>query len=793
MKGLHRSRRPQGHLSTAVVWAAVASCAVAWARGQEAADSADRLRLRDVEQRQVQVQSLVSQATAGLAQLIDDFETSGLGDGDEARLLRELHGVLGRLTAQQLRELVQLLREARGRDAPEVGETARSAYARQQQVLTELRRLLAEYQRAQSVHMLAEQVRRLAERQHAAMRASIDLARTHGERAGQSSDERVRTALATQAAQQRALAAEFEETLQRLEQLAATAEGETGRRLSGAVSEARLRQTAQQMAQAAGDLQQGALFRAATLQRSSRDGLAAVWRRLLPPRDARQQLADAELALQQLIEQQSQVTRQTEQATTPGEFAAAERRQGDLVDRADVTRSDVEGLAPRAAEAVREAIRQMQQARSQLDRGQPTATEPQRHAAEQLAEARRLLQEQRQQLDAAAAASPAASPADGSRADSNPALLEPSAPADPQWQQTFDQLSRTVAAQRQLEQAIAEQARATEATRQAAGATDRSSDASSSSEAAEAQQTRAAEAAAAAAPAVAAASPEAGQALRAARQSMDDARSTLQQAAQGRGEPAAALPAQQAAGERLDEARSRLAERARELAAALGDDALAAAQRSALMAELARQRDAAESARQAWSQAGQSPSSEAAADASALPDRMQQGAETVRQADARDGALLPPGARASVRAAAEAMQQAAEAGRRGQSLPAAEAAASARDRLDEALSALSAMQPAFATAPSGANAPAPPAPQAGPAGDPRQADLRRDGGAASAGPTAGGDAAAFLALPPREREMLQQHLGERVPPDYAALVEQYLRNLARPAGGGDVRSGREAP
>lgn len=793
MKRRPASGCPLYRVRLAVVSAAVAFSVAPASRGQEAADGVDRLRLRDVEQRQVQVQSLVSQATAGLAQLLDDFETSGLGEGDEARLLRELHGVLGRLTAQQLRELVQLIREARGRDASEAGEPARSAYARQQQVLTELRRLLAQYQRAQSVHMLAEQVRRLAERQHAAMRASIDLARTHGERAGQSSDERVRTALATQAAQQRALSAEFEETLQRLQQLAATAEGETARRLAEAVSEAQRRQTAQQMAQAAGDLQQGALFRAATLQRSSRDGLTAVWRQLLPPRDARQQLADAELALQQLIEQQSQVTRQTEQATTPGEFAAAERRQGDLVDRADVTRSDVEALSPGAAEAVREAVRQMQQARSQLDRGQSAATEPQRRAAEQLAEARRLLQEQRQQLDAMAAASPPASPADGSRASSDPALSEPSAPADPQWQQAFDQLSRTVAAQRQLEQAIAEQSRATEATRQAAAATEPAFDAASSSQAAEAQQTRATEAAAAAAPAVSAASPEAADALNAARQSMDDARSALQQAAQGRGEPAAALPTQQAAGERLDEARSILAERARELAAALGEDVLAAAQRSALMAELAMQRDAAEGARQAWSQSGPSPSSEAAADASALPERMQRGAETLRQADARDGALLPSVARASVRAAAEGMQQAAEAGRRGQPRPAAQAAASARDRLDEALSALAAMQPAFATSPSGPDAPAQPAPQAGPAGDPRQADPRRDGGPASAGAANGGEAAAFLALPPRERELLQQHLGERVPPDYAALVEQYLRNLARPAGGGDVRSGREAP
>ena len=38
--------------------------------------------------------------------------------------------------------------------------------------------------------------------------------------------------------------------------------------------------------------------------------------------------------------------------------------------------------------------------------------------------------------------------------------------------------------------------------------------------------------------------------------------------------------------------------------------------------------------------------------------------------------------------------------------------------------------------------------------------------------------AGFLGLPPREREAIQQSLGEKYPQEYGAMVEQYLLNLA---------------
>jgi hypothetical protein len=37
----------------------------------------------------------------------------------------------------------------------------------------------------------------------------------------------------------------------------------------------------------------------------------------------------------------------------------------------------------------------------------------------------------------------------------------------------------------------------------------------------------------------------------------------------------------------------------------------------------------------------------------------------------------------------------------------------------------------------------------------------------------------FLHLPPRQREMIRQALSEKLPPDYAAMIQQYYINIAR--------------
>jgi hypothetical protein len=43
---------------------------------------------------------------------------------------------------------------------------------------------------------------------------------------------------------------------------------------------------------------------------------------------------------------------------------------------------------------------------------------------------------------------------------------------------------------------------------------------------------------------------------------------------------------------------------------------------------------------------------------------------------------------------------------------------------------------------------------------------------------AGGDGS-FLHLPPRQRELIRQALSGQLPPEYAAMIQQYFVNIAR--------------
>ena len=47
----------------------------------------------------------------------------------------------------------------------------------------------------------------------------------------------------------------------------------------------------------------------------------------------------------------------------------------------------------------------------------------------------------------------------------------------------------------------------------------------------------------------------------------------------------------------------------------------------------------------------------------------------------------------------------------------------------------------------------------------------------------------FIHLPPRQRELIKQALNEKLPPEYAALIQQYYINIARgkPASSPDKR------
>lgn len=819
-----------------VGWMAALWVPVSWCAQTPPDDPRDLAQLDEVQRRQLDVRQRLERAGEQLSRLETEFRSSGVDDPETLGVLRALRRVLAELTAEQLQEVLQALQ--RSRTAQGLwAEPAQAAFTGQQAMIARLRAVLDAHERNQSAHRLAEQVRGLMDRQHAAMRSAIDLARAHGERIGLNPDERIRTALAAQATQQQSLTAELESLLQRMDRLAASSDGEVARRVADAASEARRRDLARQMAQAAGDLQTAALYRAANGQRASRDGLRAVWQRLLPPRDETRRLADAAAELQQLIDAQLRLAEQTDPAPTadparppgttpppPSLPAAApaelERAQADLVDRTDLARSDLTPQVPHAAETVREAMRQMQQARAALDRAAleraelAPAAQAQRQAAETLQQARdQVLAELARLLDNQAARQTATQqprPGDAS-ADT------PASPEDDRLGASRQALSAVRALRDRLE-ALREQ------TAQAQG--------NQLAEVAPAQR-RLGHDTARLAEALSPLEPAAAEALAQASARMNEAAAAMDrppplepsgQPAEPNGPPVepngppaepngqAVARAQQAAAERLSAAERQLARRVGELEQASGE--LEQVRRAAAMldAAVARQQEASQTTRQLASPDAAADATTETARALAQQDAARSAVEAARpqvQAASSAAAQSLDSARAAMSAAAESLSRAAPRQAQSAQRDAEDALARARAQLDERAAAVARSQASspptsagslarvrqvareLSPAPSSATASSPPAAAAGPSpqdpanapvgssADPRAWDGRRDGGAVGAAGNAAADSSGFLGLPPRERAALQQGLSERIPPEYVELVEQYLRHLAR--------------
>ena len=101
---------------------------------------------------------------------VADFRDNGLGDGEDVRTLTAVRQVLGKLSADDMRQVADLLRRAHGTDVA-------TAYAGQQDIVARLRSLLVRYQRQQRAAELAATLDKLADRQDANLHATVQQAR----------------------------------------------------------------------------------------------------------------------------------------------------------------------------------------------------------------------------------------------------------------------------------------------------------------------------------------------------------------------------------------------------------------------------------------------------------------------------------------------------------------------------------------------------------------------------------------------------------------------------------------
>jgi hypothetical protein len=116
----------------------------------------DSDKLRDSELRQQQLRSDTQAVGEQLDAVIGEFERNGLGNGQDVQVLRQIRDVLGKLSLEEMRKVVEYLQAARGtEDASQSNQNVRDAHASQQKIVAELRTLLAEYQRQQGLQALA--------------------------------------------------------------------------------------------------------------------------------------------------------------------------------------------------------------------------------------------------------------------------------------------------------------------------------------------------------------------------------------------------------------------------------------------------------------------------------------------------------------------------------------------------------------------------------------------------------------------------------------------------------------
>jgi hypothetical protein len=154
---------------------------------------------------------------------------------------------------------------------------------------------------------------------------------------------------------------------------------------------------ADQIGDAASDLSDWHLKKAAAEERQIRDELRDLAKLVAGPRDTDARLKDALEKVDSAIQQQQQVADQTKSAnfSDPSNPPQATTDQRKLIDKTDRARQDIADIAPAAADAIKNADAAMQQAWHNMDQNHPDQAGSQQQAAlDQLQNAHTALTDQ---------------------------------------------------------------------------------------------------------------------------------------------------------------------------------------------------------------------------------------------------------------------------------------------------------------------------------------------------------------------------------------------------------------
>ncbi len=371
-------------------------------------------RIRESEQKQEQISVEARQLIGALDVMLGEYERNHIA-GEDVATVQKLRTSLDTLTLAEMRQVVDLLQQARAvNDQGAAVKTVADAYSAQKQVIVSINKILAEHARNQQARDIARQVDELADRQARNLQNGIELGRMSAGVRPENFEAVMQAQLETQRGEQAAIADEVKSARDRIEKFAAEP-GNTDIAQNFKAGAQQLQQVEPKTANAAEALKSGQIFKAVTDEKSSRDDLRKVARQIAPRERGAEALRAAEREVGRIVREQEQLAAETgkqkaednfekwigeriadidpnktlpgkyrrmspaerlqskelrekfdsEQQTKGAQLARMEDQQGEIATKSDALGNDM-AEAQQAAAALRDAAAKMQEARSAM-------------------------------------------------------------------------------------------------------------------------------------------------------------------------------------------------------------------------------------------------------------------------------------------------------------------------------------------------------------------------------------------------------------------------------------------
>jgi len=320
--------------------------------------------------KQQQIKTTTKRVGDQLEGVIAEFDRNGIA-GEDVKVLRAIRSVLDKLSEKDMATVVEFLQQSRAADDPSVAaKNATEAYAGQKAIVVQLQQLVLEYQRQQALYEISLRLKELAGRQTANMWLGVALSKsTEGKASFGAFDENQKISLRYQQSEQNPLKDEVAIILAKLEKLSLeVADGPTAERAKTALEQARKGGVTPALLAAAEELKEDRLRLNSAIgnEKRARDQLREIARLLVLSQDTTDALKQALLELDRAIDGQRKVMADTQQTKKRDEADKRVTDQAITADDTDLIRTDIDSIAPVAAEHLKSAIDKMHEARGYL-------------------------------------------------------------------------------------------------------------------------------------------------------------------------------------------------------------------------------------------------------------------------------------------------------------------------------------------------------------------------------------------------------------------------------------------